>query len=164
MRKRFLMRPMLFLLVALLCLPSVQARSRKHSFDAQADAALNAMRSRAEQLNIGGVAVVAFFRGEKIQSWQSRMLVVGRVEDEPTATSPGSNLLAIAYAKASEMALTLRNSGSHVRPPMTGEFGWTGGVIAHGKDGYLIAAFSGGKSDDDVQVSKSGLERLQQGL
>lgn len=164
MRTRFLRQQLLLLFAFLLCIPAVQARSRKDPFDAGAEAALTAMRSRAELLNIGGVAVVAYFEGESIQSWQSRMLVVGRVKDEPTATSPGSNLLAIAYAKAAEMALTLRDSGSHVRPPMTGEFGWTGGVIAHGKHGYLIAAFSGGKSDDDVEVSKAGLARLQQGL
>lgn len=164
MRAPFLRRQLLLLFAFPLCIPAVQARSRKNPFDADAQAALNAMRSRAAQLNIGGVAVVAYFEGESIQSWQSRMLVVGRVEDEPTATNPGSNLLGIAYAKAAEMALTLRDSGSHVRPPMTGEYGWTGGVIAHGKHGYLIAAFSGGKSNDDVEVSKAGLARLQQGL
>jgi uncharacterized protein GlcG (DUF336 family) len=44
---------------------------------------------------------------------------------------------------------------------MTGEFGWQGGVIAKVKTGYLIVAFSGGKSEDDVQVSKAGLEVLK---
>jgi uncharacterized protein GlcG (DUF336 family) len=47
---------------------------------------------------------------------------------------------------------------------MTGEFGWNGGVIAHGRAGYLIAAFSGGKSEDDVQVSRAGLSKLKEGL
>ncbi|MGA7301853.1 MAG: hypothetical protein WBX10_16180, partial [Candidatus Sulfotelmatobacter sp.] len=70
----------------------------------------------------------------------------------------------IAYAKAAEMADTLKDSGSGVRPPMTGDFGWTGGVIVRGKNGYLIAAFSGGKSDDDVQVSRAGVTQLQTGL
>jgi len=28
---------------------------------------------------------------------------------------------------------------------MTGEFGWSGGVIVRGKTGYWIAAFSGGQ-------------------
>ena len=130
-------------------------------FDEAADTALAAMRKRAGELGIGGVAVVAWFEGERIQSWTSKMVVVGRYKDEPAQGNKGSNLLAIAYAKASEMADTLKNSGSGVRPPMTGEFGWTGGAIQRGKTGYWIAAFSGGKSEDDVQVSKAGLAVLQ---
>jgi uncharacterized protein GlcG (DUF336 family) len=86
------------------------------------------------------------------------------MKDNPTATSKGSNLLGIAYAKASEMADTLKDSGSQVRPPMTGEFGWTGGVILSGKSGHLIAAFSGGKSEDDVKVSHAGAEMLKSKL
>jgi len=134
------------------------------SFDALADEALDAMRKRAAELNIGGVAVVAYFQGDKIQAWSSKMAVVGRMRDDPTAQSKGSNLLGIAYAKASEMADTLKDSGSNVRPPMTGEFGWQGGVIVRGKAGYLVAAFSGGKSEDDVQVSRAGVEKLKGGL
>jgi hypothetical protein len=37
-------------------------------------------------------------------------------------------------------------------------------VIVRGKWGYLIAAFSGGKSEDDVKVSRAGLAQLQTGL
>lgn len=131
------------------------------SFDAAADAALIAMRRRAVELNIGGVAVVATFEGEKIEGWSSKMAVVGRMKDEPSAAGKGSNLLAIAYAKAAEMADTLKDSGSQVRPPMTGEFGWSGGVIVAGRSGYLIAAFSGGKSEDDVKVSQAGVAVLK---
>jgi hypothetical protein len=133
-------------------------------FDTVADAALLAMRARAGELKIGGVAVVAYFEGDTLQSWSSKMIVVGRYKDAPTDADKGSNLLAIAYAKAAEMADTLRNSGSNVRSPMTGEFGWNGGVIARGRAGYLIAAFSGGKSEDDVEVSRAGLSKLKEGL
>ena len=140
---------------------SLPAAASAKGFDEAADAALAAMRKRAGELGIGGVAVVAWFEGERIQSWTSKMAVVGRYKDEPTKDNKGSNLLAIAYAKASEMADTLKNSGSGVRPPMTGEFGWPGGAIQRGKTGYWIAAFSGGKSEDDVQVSKAGLAVVQ---
>ena len=140
---------------------SLTAAASSKGFDEAADAALAAMRKRAGELGIGGVAVVAWFEGERIQSWTSKMAVVGRYKDEPTKDNKGSNLLAIAYAKASEMADTLKNSGSGVRPPMTGEFGWPGGAIQRGKTGYWIAAFSGGKSEDDVQVSKAGLAVVQ---
>ena len=129
-------------------------------FDANVAAALLAMQTRAGELKITGVAVLAYFDGDKPQSWDSRMLVVGRMKDDAKGIDKGSNLLGIAYAKASEMADTLKDSGSQVRPPMTGEFGWQGGVIVPCGSGYLIAAFSGGKSEDDVLVSRAGAEAL----
>jgi hypothetical protein len=133
-------------------------------FDSLADSALLAMRTRAEQLRIGGVAVVAYFEGDRAQSWSSKMAVVGRLKDDPSQNDKGANLLGIAYAKAAEMADTLKDSGNQVRPPMTGEFGWKGGVIVRGKNGYLIAAFSGGNSEEDVKVSTAGVAQLQTGL
>ena len=133
-------------------------------FDAVANDALSAMRARATALNIGGVAVVAAFEGETIQAWSSKMIVVGRYKDDPKQNDKGSNLLAIVYAKAAEMADTHKDSGTLTRPPMTGEFGWNGGVIDRGRSGYLIAAFSGGKSEDDVQVSRAGLATLKAAL
>jgi hypothetical protein len=134
------------------------------NFDEAANAALLGMRQRAAELSISGVAVVAYFEGDSIQSWSSKMTVIGRMKDNPSATDRGSNLLAIAYSKAAEMADTLKDSGSQVRPTMTGEVGWTGGVIVRGKTGYLIAAFSGGKSEDDVKVSRAGVEVLKSAL
>jgi|HubBroStandDraft_1064217.scaffolds.fasta_scaffold353574_1 hypothetical protein len=122
-----------------------------------ADKALLAMKQRAEELKIKGVAVVAYIPGEKATSWCSKMLVVGHLTSGSSTNDPGSNLLAIAYSKASEMADTLKRSGSGVRPPMKGEFGWQGGWIEQCKTGYIIAAFSGGRSEDDVQVSKTGV-------
>jgi hypothetical protein len=119
------------------------------------------MRKRAGELAVRGVALVAWFEGESIQSWKSRMVVVGKLKDEPSQTSKGSNLLAIAYSKAAEMAETLQASGSNVRPPMTGEVGWQGGVIERGHGGYWIAAFSGGKSEDDVAISHAGLAAVR---
>lgn len=133
-------------------------------FDDLGEAALLAMRKRAHELKVGGVAVVAYFEGDSIQSWVSRMAVVGRLKDNPSQKDPGANLLAIAYSKASEMADTLKASGSQVRPPMTGEFGWPGGVIARGRKGYLIAAFSGGEDADDIKVSQAGIAELSTGL
>jgi hypothetical protein len=37
-------------------------------------------------------------------------------------------------------------------------------VIFKTNSGYVIVAFSGGKSEDDVQVSKAGLEAMKKGL
>jgi type 1 glutamine amidotransferase len=142
----------------------MNASRTANPFDGLADKALAAMRKRAVELGIGGVAVVAYFDGDSIQSWSSKMAVVGRMKDEPSDKSKGANLLGIAYAKAAEMTDTLKDSGSNVRPPMIGELGWNGGVIKRGKAGYLVAAFSGGKSEDDVKVSTAGVEQLATGL
>jgi len=130
-------------------------------FDALASAALEAMKKRAAELNVTGVAVISYAQGETIQGWTSKMAVVGRMKDAPSATEKGNNLLGIAYAKYAEMADTLQDSGTAKRPPMTGEFGWQGGVFFRGKTGVVIVAFSGGKSEDDVQVSRAGLELLK---
>jgi hypothetical protein len=140
--------------------PAEADHKAAHSFDEVADKALQAMKKRAEELDIKGVAVVAFAEGETVQAWSSKMVVVGHMTDNLAADKKGNNLLGIAYTKAAEMADTLKNSGSKVRPPMTGEYGWQGGLVAKGKSGIVIAAFSGGPSADDVKVSRAGLDIL----
>jgi len=135
-----------------------------NAFDEVADKALRAMKQRADELKIKGVAVIAYAPGDQVHAWSSKMLVIGNLAIAPSPDNKGSNLLGIAYAKAAEMAATLKDSGSGVRPPLTGEFGWQGGVVSQGKTGILIAAFSGGPSEDDVRVSRAGLEVLQSAL
>ena len=134
------------------------------TFDTQANTALETMRRRADELHINGVALVAYADGDTVQSWTSKMLVVGHMTTPVTPTDKGSNLLGVAYTKAAEMADTLKDSGSKVRPPMTGEYGYQGGLIAHTTHGYIIVAFSGGKSEDDLQVSHAGLNVLKPAL
>lgn len=159
-------------MITLVGTPLLQAQDRPAAaidkeavgFDALADKALLAMTKRAEELKIKGVAVVAYIEGDTVMGWSSKMAVVGSLKNTPTDKNRGSNLLGIAYAKACEMADTLKDSGDAGRPPMTGEFGWKGGLIAKGKTGYLIAAFSGGPSEDDVKVSRAGLDILAEKL
>ena len=152
----------LIAIALILAAPNLQAANPK-KLDALESQALEVMKKKAAELNIAGVAVVSYAEGETIQGWTSKMAVVGRLTD-PKASEHGNNLLGIAYAKSAEMAETLEDSGTAKRPPMTGEFGWQGGVIFKGKSGYIVVAFSGGKSEDDVQVSKAGLEVLKKGL
>jgi hypothetical protein len=140
--------------------PEVNTRPAVN-FNDVADQALRVMKQRAEELHVKGVAVVAYSEGDAVQTWSSKLVVVGHLSSPPSKNDPnGANLLGIAYTKAAEMADTLKDSGSHVRPPKTGEYGWQGGVVTKGKTGVLIAAFSGGASADDVKVSKAGLEIL----
>jgi hypothetical protein len=130
------------------------------NFGEVADEALRAMKQRALELNLKGVAIVVGSEGDRVESWSSKMLVVGALKKVPSADDPGMNLLAVAYSKAAEMSDTLQASGGGARPPLKGEFGWPGGVIVRGKTGYLIAAFSGGAGADDVKVSQAGLDIL----
>jgi hypothetical protein len=134
-------------------------------FNTLADQALAAMKKRAEELNVKGVALVAYSEGDTVEAWSSKMVAVGRLTTPPSSNTPaGENNLAIAYTKAAEMASTLKDSGSHSRPLLRGENGWQGGVVARGKTGVLIAAFSGGVSADDVKISRAGLAVLSDAL
>ena len=164
--KGLLILPVMAMLAAVQTLsaqdiPAASPPTTAVNFNDVADQALQTMKQRAEELHVKGVAVVAYSEGDTVQSWSSKMVVVGHLSSPPSKNDPnGANLLGIAYTKASEMADTLKDSGSHVRPPKTGEYGWQGGVVTRGKTGVLIAAFSGGPSEDDVKVSKAGLKVL----
>ena len=117
-----------------------------------ADECLVQMEKAAKEKSITGVAVVSFIPGDVTESWISRMKVVGKLADTR------SNLCAIAYSKSSEMAVTLKDSGDSTRKTIDGELGYQGGAIVKVKYGYLLAAFSGATSQQDLEVSKSGLK------
>jgi len=141
-------------------LPGAPSQGAADDFQRVADQALQAMSKRAEDLRIQGVAVVAYIPEDTPRSWSSKMIVVGKMKNPPAGDNRGANLLAIAYTKAAEMAETLKDSGTTGRPPMTGETGWQGGLIRKVRQGYVLAAFSGGPSEADVKVSRAGLEVL----
>jgi hypothetical protein len=125
-------------------------------FIKRADQALDIMQKTANDMKVKGVAIVFFIPGETTHSWISKMKVVGRLTDEQ------ANFLAIANAKASEMAETLMNSGSGSRQKKTGELGWMGGIIKKIDSGYLLAAFSGAESKQDAEISTNALNYLSQ--
>lgn len=126
-------------------------------FIRQADKSLDLIDQAAQKIAIKGVAIVAFIpEGEPSTSWISKMRVVGHLADGK------NNLLGIAYTKASEMADTHLDSGSGVRPVYSGELGYKGGLIKKVNSGYILAVFSGGNSDQDLEVAKIGLEWLGQ--
>jgi len=161
----FLKGPLLALAFLLISVPLMAqekptTNDKANTFNEDGNKALAAMKARAQELKIQGVAVVAYAEGETVSAWSSKMIVVGTLKTPTSDKDPGSNLLAIAYSKAAEMADTLKASGTAGRNPMKGEFGWQGGLVRKGKSGYLIAAFSGGKSEDDVKVSQAGLDVL----
>ena len=125
------------------------------SFVKYADAALAIMEKKANELSIQGAAIVGFIPGELTSSWMTKMKVVNVLYTDKI------NYLAIAYTKASDMAVTLQNSGiDKTRKPLQGELGYQGGLIKKIKNGYIIAVFSGGKTAQDLQVAQEGLNAL----
>ncbi|MDZ7604237.1 MAG: hypothetical protein U5K79_01325 [Cyclobacteriaceae bacterium] len=126
----------------------------EQTFIKYADECLNIISEAAKKESITGATMIAFIPGDATSSWISKMKVVGRLADDK------SNFLAIIYAKAAEMAVTLRDSGNEERKSITGELGWQGGAILKVNGGYLVGAFSGGTGQQDYDVSKLGLEWL----
>lgn len=124
-------------------------------FHADATKALDAMAAEAKARNMKGVAAIAFVPGDKTQGWTSHMRVVDSM------VLGKANVLGVAYCKLSEMADTLTDSGSKVRDTLHGELGYRGGAIRKVAGGYLLAAFSGGKDTDDLDVAKIGLDVLE---
>ena len=119
-----------------------------------ADDCLALMEEAVKKESVTGVAVISFIPDGVTESWISKMKVVGKLADA------NSNLCAIAYSKASEMAVTLKDSGDSTRKTINGELGYQGGAIVKVKYGYLLAAFSGASGQQDYDVSKLGLEWL----
>lgn len=122
----------------------------------QADKSLAIIEEAAHKLKIKGTAVVAFIPGDKTEAWTSKMKVIGFF------TNKDSNTLGVAYTKAAEMADTFKDSGSGVRKPLTGEYGWQGGAIRKVEGGYILATFSGASGEDDFAVATAGLNFLTQ--
>jgi uncharacterized protein GlcG (DUF336 family) len=123
-------------------------------FIKHADECLAIIEKAAQKLAITGAAMIAFIPGDVSESWISKMKVIGRLATDD------ANFLAIAYAKASEMAVTHKDSGNGERKDITGEFGWQGGVIIKVDSGYIVGAFSGGTGQQDADVAKEGLDWL----
>ena len=125
------------------------------SFVKYSNDALELMEKKARELSIIGVAIVGYIPGDKTITWVTRMKVVD------VLTNTKSNYLAVAYSKAAEMASTLQNSGiDKSRPILSGEFGYQGGLIRKIEGGYIIVVFSGGSSEQDLQVSEVGINAL----
>jgi hypothetical protein len=110
---------------------------------------LDRMEAQARAMGITGTAAVGWFRRDA--GLVSMARGCGRM------FAADVNLLAIAGSKIAEMCDTGRDSGSGVRPPATGEFGYQGGLVRAVGGGYVLAAFSGASGADDVVVARCAL-------
>lgn len=135
--------------------PAKSSADAVTKFNAHAQAALQAMQDKADSLKMQGAAVVIYLPGDKTTGWVSQMRVV------QAFVKGKNNVLGVAYSKAAEMADTLADSGTTKdRTPLKGEYGYKGGAVRKVEGGYLLAAFSGGKAEDDYKVSQAGLDEL----
>ena len=125
-------------------------------FTTVANLALRAMADRAQAMGVQGAAVVAWATLSPARQWTSHLHIVGSM------TSGTNNLIAIAYSKAAEMADTLIDSGSEIRPPLRGEFGCKGGVIRPLAGGHILAVFSGATGEQDVDISLAAFQLFSQ--
>jgi len=132
-----------------------QLTSGEKIFIKHADQCLTVMEQAALKMQVKGVSVVAFIPGESSDAWISKMKVVGMLSNE------SANYLAVAYSKAGEMAETFLDSGSGVREPKLGEFGWQGGIIKKVKTGYILATFSGASGEQDAELASKGVDCLK---
>ena len=79
----------------------------------------------------------------------------GKLALPPARLRPGK-----PRKEASDMArITASVYSSHV--PAIGEVGYRGGAIRRHGAGYLLAAFSGGTSDEDYAISERALSALE---
>jgi hypothetical protein len=152
-------KSLVFFAVLFSCFISHSARAQTNSgeetFSKHANDCLIIMEQAALKMKVKGVAVLAFIPDNKSITWISKMRVVGTMSNE------SSNYLAVAYSKMGEMAETFKDSGSGVREPKTGEFGWQGGTIKKVKAGYILAAFSGASGQQDFDIASEGLDQLK---
>jgi len=135
---------------------TTDSKTSEEIFIQRADECLALIEQASKKISIQGVAVIAYIPGNVSVSWISKMKVVGNL------TSGKANLLGIAYTKASEMADTHRDSGSGIREVYSGELGYQGGLIKKVNSGYILAVFSGGSGEQDLEVAKIGLDGLSE--
>jgi len=125
-----------------------------------------AMEQHAKNLGVRGAIVVASM-DDNGQSWTSQMKAVGAmksvVANPKPGEYPGYNFIGIAYSKAAEMADTRIDSGSKIRPPYQGEFGYRGGMIKKVESGYILAVFSGATGEQDFEIAGAGMRAYERG-
>jgi ribose transport system substrate-binding protein len=143
----------------------LNSKKQKHgeismqNFQTLADNIINEMEIHARKLGVKGVIMVASM-DDAGNSWVSKMKAVNAIKvlsDDPKSEYPGYNFIGIAYSKAAEMADTKLNSGSKVRAPYQGEFGYQGGLIKKMQSGFIITVFSGATSEQDLEIAQVGM-------
>ena len=119
--------------------------------------ALEAMKAKAMEMGIEGVAAASVLNSSDTIDWIGEMKVVGKYLDH----EGGFNLVAVAWSKCAEVMATLADSGNPNHQVMTGELNYTGGAYDEHEGIKMAFAFSGATSEEDYVVAKHGIEKLK---
>ena len=119
--------------------------------------ALDDMKAKAIEMGIEGVATASVLNNGETVDWIGEMRVVGT----PLDTKGGYNLVAVAWSKCGEEIATGADSGNPNHKTMTGELGYAGGAYDEYEGCKMAFAFSGATSEEDLVVSKYGIERMK---
>ncbi len=119
--------------------------------------ALDDMKAKAIEMGIEGVATASVLNKGETVDWIGEMRVVGT----PLDTKGGYNLVAVAWSKCGEVIATGADSGNPNHKTMTGELGYAGGAYDEYEGCKMAFAFSGATSEEDLVVSKYGIERMK---
>lgn len=120
-------------------------------------AALGDMKAKALEMGIQGVAAASVLDRDGGDDWVGEMKVVGTTCNR----KDGFNLVAIAWSKCGEVIATGADSGDPGHRKIVGELGFVGGAYDE-FDGYKMAfAFSGARSEEDLEVARYGIEKMK---
>lgn len=120
--------------------------------------ALDAMKAKAVEMGIEGVATASFLDNGKEYDWVGEMAVVGTTCN----LREGWDLVAIAWSKAGEVIVSHADSGDPNRKKIMGELGFTGGAYDEHKGCKLAFSFSGATSEEDLEVAKFGIAKMKE--
>lgn len=126
--------------------------------------AFEAMAKSVEAQGIIGTAVAGYLADKDTMDWQLSIRVFGKVDAPPREGNPGWNIIGTACGKAAESMLTKHPSGTAGRDPLRGEVGIQGSTIRPCGSGYVVAAFSGAKVEQDVAVAQAGVDAMAAAL
>lgn len=118
---------------------------------------LEDMKAKAEEMGIQGVAVASVLNKDETVDWIGEMKVVGT----PYNLRGGLNLVAIAWSKCGEVIATQADSGNPDHKKMMGELGFVGGAYDEFEGCKMAFAFSGAKSEEDLEVAKHGIAKMK---
>lgn len=121
---------------------------------------LEEMAKKARSMNMQGVAVASVLPKDSEVDWIGEMKVVNTPYNAEGGDK-GWNLVAIAWSKAGEVIASGADSGDPDRKCMTGELNYTGGAYGESENYKFAFAFSGGLSEDDLEVAKFGISYLK---
>lgn len=122
--------------------------------------ALEAMKAKALEMKIQGVAAAAVLNRGEESDWIGEMKVV----ETPNNFTNGWNLVAIAWSKCGEVIATKADSGNPEHRKILGELGFDGGAWCEYNGVQMAFAFSGARSQEDYAVAKYGIEKMKEAL